>query len=460
MMMPWSTSRNGYAIRKSSSLLTAMILAAFCALGLYAMTAWIQNNTENEYKRQQTIQISTYLSSLYELYGNWEQVAAKLETARQEELPTPLNEIDGNLQIWSAANEWVWPSVDSTNSDHHWSDRQVILLDGEVIGYYQMSFPSGIAGSPQPVYISLIFGLLMFLVIYLMMRKKDRTQTQLLRRLSDQLTLLAQTHPEHVTNQSSKTGQITIQMLEAEIAKISQRLYRLETIRKSMVADVAHELRTPLSVMRTQLDHCLTQQIPLDLAQAALLQDEIYRMSKLLSDLQQLALAESGHLPLYPTWFSLRNMIHELIELFAIDAEEKGGIRIELQGEGSFRIYADETRFRQILINLIGNALRYARSSVLIQISFEAAMCTIAVTDDGMGMEEEDLPNVFERFYRGTMKRREASNGSSTGLGLGLPIVKQLVELHHGSIAVTSKWSVGTTFRIQIPIFHDPAASD
>lgn len=459
-MMLWSTSRNGYAIRKSGSLLTAVILAAICALSLYAVTAWFQIKTDDQYKRQQTIQTSTYLGSLYELYGNWERVIAKLETARQEELPTPLNEIGGNLQIWSADNERVWPPVDPPNSDSILSERQILLLDREVIGYYQMSFPAGIARSPQLIYFSLIFGLLAFLVIYLMMRNKDEAQAQLLHRLSDQLTPLAQTHPEHVTNQSSKSGQITMQMLEGEIAKISQRLYRLETIRKSMVADIAHELRTPLSVMRTQLDHCLTQQIPLDLTQAALLQDEIYRMSKLLSDLQQLALAESGHLPLYPTWFSLRNMIHELIELFAVDAEETGGISIELQGEGSLSIYADETRFRQILINLIGNALRYARSSVLIQVSFEAAMCTIAVTDDGMGMEEEELPNVFERFYRGTMKRREASNGQSTGLGLGLPIVKQLVELHHGSIAVTSKWSVGTTFCIEIPIFHNPAASD
>lgn len=451
------TSRNDNTIPQSGSLLTAMILAAFCALSLYAVTAWAQIKTEDPYKRQQTVQTSTYLSSLYELFGDWDQVIAKLETARQEELPTPLNDIGGHLHIWSAENELVWPA-DSLNSDPIGSERQILLLDREVIGYYQLSFPAGIAGSPQLVYFFVIFGLLIFVVSYLIMRKKDEAQAQLLHRLSDQLTPLAQTHPEHVTSQTRISGKITMQMIDAEIAKISQRLYRLETIRKSMVADIAHELRTPLSVMRTQLDHSLTQQIPLDMTQAALLQDEIYRMSKLLSDLQQLALAESGHLPLYPTWFSLRNMIHELIELFAIDTEETGGIKIGLQGEGSFRIYADETRFRQILINLIGNALRYARTSVLIQVSFEAAMCTIAVTDDGMGMEEEELPNVFERFYRGTMKRREASNGSSTGLGLGLPIVKQLVELHRGTIAVTSKWNVGTTFRIQIPIFHDPEA--
>ncbi|WP_440413853.1 sensor histidine kinase [Paenibacillus sp. SAFN-117] len=450
-------NRKSFVLRNRGSLLTAMILAAFCSLTLYAVTAWIQINTDDLYKRQQTIQTSTYLSSLYELYGNWEQVIAKLETARQEKLPTPLNETTGNLQIWSADNELVWP-VESSNSDSILNERQILLLDREVIGYYQISFPAEIAGSPHLVYIPLIFGLLIFVVSYLMLRKKDEAQAQLLHRLSDQLTPLAQTHPEHVTSQTRNSGKITMQMIDAEIAKISQRLYRLETIRKSMVADIAHELRTPLSVMRTQLDHSLTQQIPLDMTQAALLQDEIYRMSKLLSDLQQLALAESGHLPLYPTWFSLRNIIHELIELFAIDAEETGGIKIGLQGEGSFRIYADETRFRQILINLIGNALRYARTSVLIRVSFDASMCTIAVTDDGMGMEEEELPHVFERFYRGTMKRREASNGSSTGLGLGLPIVKQLVELHKGTITVTSKWNIGTTFRIQIPIFHDPEA--
>jgi signal transduction histidine kinase len=225
-----------------------------------------------------------------------------------------------------------------------------------------------------------------------------------------------------------------------------------------MVADVAHELRTPLSIMRAQIDNALYNQADIEPSQAALLQAEVYRMSKLLGDLQQLALAESGHLLLNQTWFPLQPFLAAIVDAFTIDAEEKN-IAVLLNCSSPFRVYADEDRLRQVFVNLIGNALRFARSRIEITVKLESPDYVITVTDDGMGIEAEDLPYIFERFYSGVVKRREPASTSSSGLGLGLPIVKQWIETHKGTVRVSSRWNEGTVFHVQLPVFYEQRLS-
>lgn len=361
----------------------------------------------------------------------------------------------------------------------------MLLLNGEVIGTFKLSISDQFRFRPS-IAISGLFGLFIFAIQYTLLAKRTYVRNGLLRTVASQLQPLAvkatvertklnsQQNPmnasgEHnlhsftnkyeriALNSLSKSefhSEILMTTITEYIHDIEERLNLLETVRKSMVADVAHELRTPLSVMRSQLENSLNRQRPLDLEQASMLLDEVYRMSKLLSDLQQLSLAESGHLLLSPSWFSLRHLLEDLLEIFSMESEERG-IQFELQGSGNFRVYADEERFKQIFMNLIGNALRYAHTSVVIHISFDSDLCKVSVADDGMGMEPEQLDTVFERFYRGTMQRKELFAKNSPGLGLGLPIVKQLIELHAGMIKVSSAWNVGTSFHLQFPIFYD-----
>lgn len=441
-------------------LLKVAFIAAICALMLYGLAVWTQYMADRQYIQQHTLRISTWLSSLYELYGDWNRVAEKLLSAERSEGRQTLLHVTGlEARIWSAGNELVWPRVSSSNplTDssgplvYDKADRHILLMDGLVIGYFQVLQQANGKLSPF-IWISLLFGLFILAILYFVFMTESAVWRSSLRRILNQLTAVTQ------TDYPKSADSVLVSAIETEISRIEQRLFRLETIRKSMVADVAHELRTPLSVMRSQLEQCLAKQLPIGVAGASVLQDEVHRMSKLLTDLQQLSLAESGHLRLNKSWFSLRNMIEELVDLFAVDMEERG-IMIELQADGQFRIYADEARFKQILINLISNALRYARSSVMIQVSFQDSQCEVAIVDDGIGMEEEQIPAVFERFYRGTMQRRDASGSASSGLGLGLPIVKQLVELHGGTIRATSKWNEGSAFHIRFPIFHESTAT-
>ncbi|NQX66983.1 HAMP domain-containing histidine kinase [Paenibacillus alba] len=438
---------------RKRALLTALFTAVACSLLILSFTTWIQLQANQNYKLQQTIQTETFLSSYYELYGNWENVIDKLLVSKLLQ--------DSDLQIWSSTNQPLRPhktpdhgSYETASRNADGSQRHVLLLNGQVIGTYEGSFGKDVATVPYLILFSFIIGLILFIIMYNIILKKEIGHRQSLKRVLTQLAFLEPPQSENSLDSYSDMEQV----VETEINKIAQRLYLLETIRKSMVADIAHELRTPLAVMRAKLDNTLCNQIPLELPQASLLQDEIYRMSKLLGDLQQLALAESGHLILNKTWFSLRSVLEGLTVLLAMDSEESG-ITVSLHCKDAIRVYADENRLRQVFINIIGNSLRYARSMVSITVSFESSICIVTVTDDGVGIEQEEIPYLFERFYRGTVNRREVPVGSSSGLGLGLPIAKQLMEIHRGTIDVTSRWQEGTTFQIKFPIFYEATAT-
>lgn len=440
---------NMWPIVRKRSLLMALFTAVACSLLIFVFITWIQLQANRDDEQQQKVQTEIFLASYYELYGNWENAIDKLQTAKLLQ--------NSDIQIWSSTNQPLWPqktvdhgSDEIGNRNVEKSRRHVLMLNGQVIGTFTGTFERESIAVPYLMIFSFIIGLLLFIIIYSVILKKERTHRQSLKKIITQLAFFEPTKHEKRQNSYSDMEQL----IETKVNKIAERLYLLETIRKSMVADIAHELRTPLTVMRAKLDNSLRNQIPLELPQASLLQDEIYRMSKLLGDLQQLALAESGHLILHKNWFSLRSMLEELTSLLAIDSKESG-IAVRLQSEEAFRVYADENRLRQVFVNIIGNALRFARSMVSISVSFESSSCIVTVTDDGVGIEQEEIPYLFERFYRGTVNRRKEGNGSLTGLGLGLPIANELIEAHHGTIDVISRWQEGTTFHIKFPIYYE-----
>jgi len=252
-------------------------------------------------------------------------------------------------------------------------------------------------------------------------------------------------------------------LLEDRLAHLEGRLDLLERVRKTMVADIAHELRTPLAVVRAKLENALHRQASIPPEEIVILHDEIYRMSKLIRDLNLLALAESGRLPLERSWFSLKQLMEQLVETVSPEAEE-AGITIVMNGfDSPCRIYADRERLQQVFVNLLGNALRYARSTIEISCSQQETHFLIAIGDDGIGIEEEDLPHVFDRFYRSPRSSKAAddrtgaggADGRSSGLGLGLAIVKEFVQAHGGFVSAESRWNEGSVFKVTLPVFQE-----
>lgn len=219
--------------------------------------------------------------------------------------------------------------------------------------------------------------------------------------------------------------------------------------RQNMVADIAHELRTPLSVIQSNLEAMLDGVLPASPEELTSLHQETLLLNRLITDLRTLSLAEAGQLHLEKQAVDPGALIQQVSERMRLRAEEKH-IRLEtMVADDLGKIQADPARLTQIMTNLVDNALRYTPAGTCVTLAARPASDAIefAVSDTGPGIPAEALPHIFDRFWRAEKSRNRASGGS----GLGLAIVKQLVEAHGGQVQVESQVGVGTEFRIQLP---------
>ena len=232
---------------------------------------------------------------------------------------------------------------------------------------------------------------------------------------------------------------------------MSKKLKKNEDVRRTLVADVAHELRTPLAILGGRLESI--QEGALEPSQEVILQlnDEVYRLTRLVNDLQQLGLAEAGKLPLTKTNVNLNELIQRVIYHLNWLAEEKN-IKIIYNLEENIEVLIDSDRITQVIINILGNALRHTPNDgeVILELTrnHNEDKVYIRISDSGPGIDEEHLPYVFERFYRTDTSRTRDKGGT----GLGLSIAKGFVETHGGSITVESTKGKGTIFIISLPI--------
>jgi signal transduction histidine kinase len=224
--------------------------------------------------------------------------------------------------------------------------------------------------------------------------------------------------------------------------------------RRNLIADVAHELRTPLSVIRANLEAMLDGVLPANDQEIASLHEEVTLLSRLVADLNLLSIAEAGQLKLEQIEIAPAELVYRVIERMATQAEAQAIILLEEVAPALPMVRADADRLGQVLVNLVGNALRYtpAKGQVIVRAYQETARSIepeviISVSDTGSGIVPEDLPHVFDRFYRADKSRTRTSGGS----GIGLAIVKQLVEVHGGRVWVESQLGQGTTFFLTLP---------
>jgi signal transduction histidine kinase len=219
--------------------------------------------------------------------------------------------------------------------------------------------------------------------------------------------------------------------------------------RRQMTADIAHELRNPLSVIRGNLEAMLDGLYPLDADHLSPVYEETLLLQRLVEDLRLLSLAEAGQLVLAYSDIDVAQLLDSIADSARAVADDKGlSLHIETPQEPLI-VEGDASRLRQVLGNLAGNALRYTPpdGEIVLRAFPYAGQVRIVVSDTGPGILAEDLPYIFDRFYRGYAARDRASGGS----GLGLAIAKALIEAHGGTIAVESEFGHGTRFTIDLP---------
>lgn len=231
--------------------------------------------------------------------------------------------------------------------------------------------------------------------------------------------------------------------------QMAEALQRYAAERRNMIADIAHELRTPLSVVQSNLEAMLDGVLPATPEELASLHQETLLLNRLITDLRTLSLAETGQLHLEKQSVDPGELIQYVIERMTPRAEEK---KISLEADTLDtlpEIQADSERLTQVITNLVDNALRYTPSGTHVTLGARSMPggVELSVADTGSGIPPEDLPHIFDRFWRAEKSRNRTLGGS----GLGLAIVKQLVEAHGGHIQVESQLGAGTHFVIQLP---------
>jgi two-component system sensor histidine kinase BaeS len=224
--------------------------------------------------------------------------------------------------------------------------------------------------------------------------------------------------------------------------RMAQALEAQESLRRKLIADVAHELRTPLGVMRGELEGMMDGLIPNDTARLQSLHDETGRLKRMVDGIEELNQAEASVLSLNTQQFRIKLFLENITERYKSIFQEKG-VDLELQCYDDGEINADPERLSQIIVNLLGNALRATNPGGRVSLMAvpQNGELRISVEDTGSGIAETDMPFIFERFYR----------GRGGGLGVGLTIVKELAEAHGGRVDVTSAVGRGSAFTLHLP---------
>ncbi|MFI6434338.1 sensor histidine kinase [Streptomyces sp. NPDC050759] len=236
--------------------------------------------------------------------------------------------------------------------------------------------------------------------------------------------------------------------LAAAFNDLAERRERVEGQRKAMVSDVAHELRTPLSTIRSWLEAAQDGLATSDDAFVASLLEEALLLQHIVDDLQHLAQADAGRLRLRPEALRLRELLDHVAAAHRGRAET-AGVTLTTRVEDTPTLHADPVRLRQALGNLLSNALRHTPPGGTVTLSCRGAgdQTVIEVADTGTGIAAGDLPHVFDRFWRADKSRSRQTGGS----GLGLAIVRQLTEAHGGEVSVTSTPHTRTVFTLRLP---------
>ena len=263
---------------------------------------------------------------------------------------------------------------------------------------------------------------------------------------------LREDHPDRPGDEVAQLGR-TFSDMARRIVEQMRELKRMDSMRRELLADISHDLRTPLTSMQGHLEALARKEATLSTDEKReyleIAARQARRMTKLVSKLLELAKLEAHHVTLDPDVFALADVLQDVVQKFSMAAIEKG---VRLHSEMPERLplaYGDIGLLERVLDNLVENALQHtpAGGTVSVRLASTRQSVAVEVADTGSGIAPDDLPRIFDRFFRGEGSRPSASASA----GLGLAIVKSILELHGTEIHVASTVGAGTTFRFEIP---------
>jgi signal transduction histidine kinase len=297
-----------------------------------------------------------------------------------------------------------------------------------------------IASTQQALIIGTLVALFIALLIGIVLA---RTLTRPVRELTTALHAIARGDLRQAVRVRSRDE---LGELAAAFNRMSAELEVANQARRQMTADIAHELRTPVTVIAGYLEALRDGALPPTAERFAILYDEAHHLQGLIEDLRTLSLTDAGELVLQRKEIAPRALLQRIAEVYRHQAEQQGVTLTVVAPDALPAVSVDVDRMVQVLSNLVGNALRYtpAGGGVTLAVGRAPQGTILTVRDSGQGIAPDALPHVFDRFYRADRARAQAEGES----GLGLSIAKALVEAHGGTLAVASQPGKGTIFTL------------
>jgi signal transduction histidine kinase len=415
---------------------------------------YMEDNQEKRYER-----IVSYFEEAYKKSGKW-TVETGIELMHEA--------IMGNycLTLLDSNKEPVWGmdpgdlqaqihvgGMDMPIKDHgvYTSNTFEIKVDRNIVGYVDIGQYSSVLLSEEDVNFKksinksiIASGALTLIIISLLSLYYSKQFSAPIRDIAKMSVNLSKGKFDSKSSLISNIEEL--EDLRKSVNILAEKLNFQDTLRKRLVSDITHEIRTPLNVLQNNLEAMIDGVFPVTNKGLVQLNEEVIRFGKLINDLNVLKEFESESIKLNYEPIKIDQLITDVCTDFHQSAESKG-IRMEFQFEPNrdYSITGDKDKIKQVFINLISNAIKFSEgeNKVLINLYEDHQNIIVKVKDYGMGIKEEDLPFIFERLYRGDKSRHQIE-----GTGIGLTIVKNILELHYAKIEIDSKEGSGTVVKI------------
>ncbi len=438
------------------------VLAALLAVGLSSVVVLlvativgvdVSRAAATRAERERMVDdVATALAGSYGPAGGWADGALDQLDARAERAGGHLIVVDGSGEVVFGGPVGQGFRTRAMSAP--------ILADGAEVGTAYIGFRDG---ADQVTSISMTWLWVPALVAVLVAAGLALLLT---RRLTDPLLELTEATRDFAGRDRAARARVTGPGEIGELARtfnaMADEVERTERARRHLSADIAHELRTPLAALQAGLEELRDGYLPADPATLSALHEEVVRLGRIVNDLSELAAAESPGVAPDLSPLDLSDLVSDTVVAWRARFADAG---LELRPSVQMGVWVrgDEDRLHQVLVNLLSNAIRHGGSDRWVEVVLrkDGPTASITVRDTGPGIPAEELPHVFERFYRGAGAGAGEAVGSTRvrGSGLGLAVVKALVSAHGGSVEVDSQPGRGTAFTVRLPVIPPPGGT-
>ncbi|BCJ98440.1 two-component sensor histidine kinase [Anaerocolumna chitinilytica] len=433
----------------SCTMLTLLFSAIFVNLAI--------NNTFNKYisdnQEMRNERIVSYFEEVYKRDLNWTADSGKeiQHEGYMSNYCLTLLDKDKNV-IWAMNPEEILNMSGKNAGNEYRTATFDITYQGKAVGYVIIGQYEPVLVSEQDINFKLSINRSIAVSVVVAIAFASLISIYFSKQFSNPIKAVSETSVDltegkYTSKAVMKSNVLEIDNLIKSINILGEKLKYQDELRKRLVSDVSHEIRTPLNIFQNNLEAMIDGVFPVTTDRLINLNDEVIRFGRLLNNLDALKELEETNVELHMQRVDLEELIVKLTDIFSMHSKRNNiAVSLQIKPKQKYFILGDEDKLRQVFYNILSNAFKFTNSggTVAINLTSDKDFIYLSVKDNGIGINKQDLPFIFERLYRGDKSRNQVE-----GNGIGLTITKQILLHHSASIDVDSEEGVGTNVRVK-----------